>query len=127
MSSRAENKNILKDGLPDRTKPLADYSRGWKVELKGGTTYYLTTGELEFYLAQKENGATSVMFPDFGLETGYKSWAPNRELKRYLATENTFYKQDAKYPELTLEEKKENLKAWQELKKKIGKIGGPSD
>ena len=119
------NSRILNINKPSRYNSTSDLRRTWKVVLNGGGEVFLTETELEFYLAEKERGATHVMFKDFGLTTNYKLFAKNEDALRVIRAEQEEALKRKREQELekqfTPEQRERNLKAWQELKIKMRK------
>jgi len=118
---------ILDINRPSRHKPTSDLRRTWEIVLNGGERVYVTETELEFYLAQKERGATHVMFKDFGVTTNYKYFAKNEEALKIIMLEQEEKVRDTREQEIaqqfTPKERKRNLKAWDRLKKDMIKKG----
>lgn len=117
------NNEILNINKPSRNNYLADETRLWKVLLKGGDEVYLTRDELEFYLREKERGATHVMFEDFGISTDYRLFAKNEKLISAIAKRKQDEAEDRKQDEIvnkfTPEQRAKNFEKYKDLKFKF--------
>ena len=116
--------------LTTQARKLSPYwddskTKVWVVKV-GIDKYYLTGTQLQYYLKTKEAGATHCVFGDFGLATNYQSykldWEVLGEMRKNERIADNQSRFEANYPKISEESMEENKKAWEELRKKIGKV-----